>query len=61
MTFRSFVEHYEEDRRSRIKDSTWESKEHIIRTKLLPYFGKQKICDIDTIKVRYPNINVGLS
>ena len=34
MTFRSFVEHYEEDRRSRIKDSTWESKEHIIRTKL---------------------------
>lgn len=27
MTFRSFVEHYEEDRRSRIKDSTWESKE----------------------------------
>ena len=31
MTFRSFVEHYEEDRRSRIKDSTWESKEQIGR------------------------------
>lgn len=46
MTFRSFVEHYEEDRRSRIKDSTWESKEHIIRTKLLPYFGKLKMSNI---------------
>ena len=46
MTSRSFVEHYEEDRRSRIKDSTWESKEHIIRTKLLPYFGKLKMSSI---------------
>ncbi len=46
MTFRSFVEHYEEDRRSRIKDSAWESKEHIIRTKLLPYFGKLKMSSI---------------
>lgn len=46
MTFRSFVEHYEEDWRSRIKDSTWESKEHIIRTKLLPYFGKLKMSSI---------------
>ena len=46
MTFRSFVEHYEEDRRSRIKDSTWESKEHIIRTKIIPYFGKQKMSSI---------------
>ena len=46
MTFRSFVEHYEEDRRNRIKDSTWESKEHIIRTKLLPYFGKLKMSSI---------------
>lgn len=29
-----------------------ENKRFIIDTKLLPYFGKQKICDIDTIKVR---------
>lgn len=46
VTFRSFMEHYEEDRRSRIKDSTWESKEHIIRTKLLPYFRKLKMSSI---------------
>lgn len=51
MTFRSFVEHYEEDRRSRIKDSTWDSKEHIIRTKLLPYFGKLKMCNITSQQI----------
>ena len=42
MTFQNFVERYKEDRRNRIKDSTWESKGHIIRTKLLPYFGRLK-------------------
>ena len=35
-----------EDRRNRIKDSTWESKDHIIRTKLLPYFGRLKMSSI---------------
>lgn len=46
MTFQNFVERYKEDRRNRIKDSTWESKDHIIRTKLLPYFGKLKMSNI---------------
>lgn len=46
MTFQNFVERYKEDRRNRIKDSTWESKDHIIRTKLLPYFGKLKMSSI---------------
>ena len=36
----------------RLKPTTMENKRFIIDTKLLPYFGKQKICDIDTIKVR---------
>lgn len=35
-----------------MKPTTMENKRFIIDTKLLPYFGKQKICDIDTIKVR---------
>jgi integrase len=26
--------------------NTWETKEHIIRKKLLPYFGKRKMCEI---------------
>jgi len=51
MTFASFVKRYEDDVKSRIKESTWESKEHIIRTKLLPYFGKLKMCNITAQQV----------
>ncbi len=46
MTFKSFVEHYTEDMKSRIKENTWSTKEHIIEKKLLPYFGKLKMCNI---------------
>ncbi len=46
MTFANFVVRYTEDQKSRCKESTWASKEHIIETKLLPYFGKLKMCSI---------------
>ena len=46
MTFQSFVERYREDKAGRIKENTWEMKNHIIETKLLPYFGKLKISSI---------------
>lgn len=46
MSFEAFVELYEKDLRPRLKENTWNSKEHIIRTKLLPYFGKRKLCEI---------------
>lgn len=46
MTFASFLETYSGDMRSRLKENTWETKEHIIRSKLLPYFGRRKICEI---------------
>lgn len=46
MTFESFVDTYAADIRSRVKENTWETKEHIIRTKLLPYFGNLKMCEI---------------
>lgn len=46
MTFASFVEQYTADMKTRIKENTWATKDHIIRTKLLPYFGKLKICNI---------------
>ena len=51
MTFDSFIETYTADMQSRIKENTWETKEHIIRTKLLPYFGKRKICEIQPKEV----------
>ena len=47
MTFASFFEVYEADKKQRVKESTWESKSHVIRTKILPYFGNRKIAEID--------------
>lgn len=49
MTFESFWKIYKAEKESRVKESTWEAKEHIVRTKILPYFGKRKI---DEIKAR---------
>ena len=46
MTFGSFVDVYTTDIQKRLKENTWHTKEHIIRTKLLPYFEKQKMGDI---------------
>ena len=46
MTFGSFVETYTVDMKNRIKENTWHTKEHILRTKILPYFGKRKINEI---------------
>jgi integrase len=47
MTFASFVEIFEVDRKKRIKENTWETKRHIIRAKILPYFGERKIGEIE--------------
>ena len=46
MTFQSFVSLYSEDMKSRLKENTWCTKENIINTKILPYFGKRKINQI---------------
>ena len=46
MTFESFFEQYTADMQTRIKENTWATKEHIIRTKLIPYFGKLKMSNI---------------
>ena len=46
MTFASFVELYTKDMKNRVKANTWHSKEHIFRTKILPYFGKRKLSSI---------------
>jgi len=50
--FSSLVANYLEDMENRLKPTTMENKRFIIEKKLLPYFGKQKVCDIDTIKIR---------
>lgn len=46
MTFADFTKVYETDVRLRLKQNTWLTKEHVIRTKLIPYFGKKKMNEI---------------
>ncbi len=46
MTFEAFFGLYEKDVRPRLKENTWLSKEHIVRTKILPYFGDMIISEI---------------
>ena len=47
MTFASFYEIYVEDKKERIRDNTWGTKNTIARTKILPYFGERKIAEIE--------------
>ena len=46
MTCESFIDTYTADMKNRLKENTWHTKEHIIRTKLLPYFAKRKMNSI---------------
>ncbi len=46
MTFEAFWAVYERDRRPRVRESTWFSKEMITRDKILPFFGDIPMCEI---------------
>lgn len=46
MSFADFVETYIADMKNRLKENTWHTKEHIIHTKILPYFNDKLIGDI---------------
>ena len=46
MKFADFVEIYKENTKPRLKENTWQTKEHIIRDKILPYFGERNVRDI---------------
>lgn len=50
--FSNLVENYMKDMGHRLKVTTMDSKEHMIKTKILPYFEKLRVCDIDTIAIR---------
>lgn len=52
MTMASLISLYSTDMAGRLKVSTMPNKEHMIRTKILPYFGKMKISDIKATTVR---------
>ena len=46
MTFEAFYELYKKNMKERIKLSTWNMKESVIESKILPYFKKKRMCDI---------------
>ena len=59
ITFAAFVEIYTQDMKPRLKYNTWITKEHIIRQKLLPYFGAKCISDITAADIiKWQNIMI---
>lgn len=52
MTFKTLVNLYLEDCKSRLKPTTYSNKEYVIHTKLLPYFGGVAINKIEPATVR---------
>lgn len=52
MTFKSLYSLYQEDMESRIKKNTMETKEYIIKKKILPFFENMKVKEIKPIHIR---------
>lgn len=46
LLFKDFVEIYFEDKKNELKERTIETKRHMIRTHLLPYFGERRLNEI---------------
>lgn len=51
MSFNSFYALYEKDRKPRLKENTWVTKDYLIRLKILPFFGGMAIDEIDSTDV----------
>lgn len=61
MKFSDFLNAYRDDMQARLRETTWNNKEHLIRTKIKPFFGQMRmedICSIDII--RWQNKLMGL-
>ena len=57
MTFEAFFELYANDIKPRLKENTWLTKEHIVETKIMPYFAKRIISEITTKDVMACRMN----
>lgn len=51
MTFKSFVEAYHQDMLHKIREHTWQTKNAIINSAILPYFGKMALSNIKAADV----------
>lgn len=52
MDFESFWEVYRRDMGQRLRENTLRSKDYIVELKILPYFGKRKIAEINAADIR---------
>lgn len=60
MTFADFCNVYEAEVRPRVREHTWLTKENIIQSKLIPFFGDMRMCDIRPVDiVRWQNSLTG--
>lgn len=57
MPFKTFTELYEKDVRPKLKENTWLTKEHIIKTKILPYRENEMLSKINS-KLKSENENL---
>ena len=46
MSFSEFVKIYRSDMKNRIREHTWQTKDNIIETKLVPFFGNKPLSNI---------------
>lgn len=51
MTFREFFELYKRDKKPRIRENTWQTKEAIVTTKIMPYLGDLLMSDISNVAI----------
>lgn len=51
MTFREFFELYKRDKKPRIRENTWRTKEAIVTTKKMPYSGDLIMNDISNVRL----------
>lgn len=60
MTFADFCKVYEAEVRPRVREHTWLTKENNIESKLIPFFGDMRMCDIrPVVIVRWQNSLTG--
>lgn len=51
MSFREFFELYKRDRKPRIRENTWRTKEAIVNQKILPYIGDLMLNEISNVTI----------
>lgn len=51
MSFRKFFELYKRDRKPRIRENTWRTKEAIVNQKILPYIGDLMLNEINNVTI----------